>query len=314
VPSGRRRGDAGQHSKTTARGEQVSIQASKPNNRVFLLLGIVLAALAFGGVLFALRQSSGNTVSVVVAKDTINAGTTITADQLTTVDLPQSGVPSDGYQVTSAVTGKTTSVTIGKNDPLVPAFFAATPLAGSATTTSANGTSVPVSLETALTKGFVAMAIPAAGELPQPPPGQPAFTQLQQNNVSADLTSAGFYIQPGDHIDVIALDLNNNTAGTRFTFQDVPVLRVGTQGSSGSPTVYVVMVSRSQAELLAGFSVGLGHETTLRYVLRPQSEWGKVTPGNTGYTPNYESPTGPPVPNTSDTPVEASTLDTLFGH
>ena len=294
----------------------MSIQASKPNNRVFLLLGIVLAALAFGGVLFALRQSSGNTVSVVVAKDTINAGTTITADQLTTVDLPQTGVPSDAYQVASAVTGKTTSVTIGKNDPLVPAFFASTPLTGSATTTSANGTSVPVSIETALTKGFVAMAIPAAGELPSTnnPACPGGFTQLQQNNVSADLTSAGYYIQPGDHIDVIALDINGCALGSRFTFQDVPVLRVGTQGSSGNPTVYVVMVSRSQAELLAGFSVGLGHETALRYVLRPQSEWGKVTPGNTAYTPNYESPTGPPVPTTSDNVVEASTLDTLFGH
>lgn len=296
----------------------MSIPASKPNNRIFLLLGIVLAALAFGGVLFALRSSSGSTVSVVVAKDTINAGTTITSDQLTTVDLPQASVPSDAYQVASAVTGKTTSVTIGKNDPMVPAFFASTPLSGTATTTtSANGASVPVSLETSITKGFVAMAIPAAGELPSSnnpacPPG--SFTQLQQNNVTGDLTSAGYYIQPGDHIDVVALNITNCAFAARFTFQDVPVLRVGTQGSSGSPSVYIVEVSRSQAELLAGFSVGMGHETALRYVLRPESEWGKVTPGNTAYTPNYESTTGAPVPATSDTPVEASTLDTLFGH
>ena len=297
----------------------MSIPASKPNNRIFILLGIVLAALAFGGVLFALRSSSGSTVSVVVAKDTINAGTTITSDQLTTVDLPQASVPSDAFQVASAVAGKTTNVTIGKNDPMVPAFFASTPLSGTATTTtSANGTSVPVSLETSITKGFVAMAIPAAGELPPSNnAGCPAsFTQLQQNNVSGDLTSAGYYIQPGDHIDIVALDLNNCAFSTRFTFQDVPVLRVGTQGASGSssPTVYVVEVSRSQAELLAGFSVGISHETALRYVLRPESEWGKVTPGNTAYTPNYESTTGAPVPATTDTPVEASTLDTLFGH
>ena len=294
----------------------MSIPASKPNNRIFLLLGIVLAALAFGGVLFALRSSSGATVSVVVAKDTITAGTTITADQLTTVDLPTSAVPSDAYQVASAVTGKTTSVTIGKNDALVPAFFASTPLSGTATTTSANGTTAPVSLETAITKGFVAMAIPAAGELPATPPGQAGFTQLQQNNVSPDLTSVGYYIQPGDHIDIIALDVTNaTTAGVRFTFQDVPILRVGTQGASANaPSVYIVMVSRSQAELLAAFSVGLGHETALRYVLRPESEWGKVTPGNTAYTPNYESPTGPPVPTTTDSVVESSALDTLFGH
>ena len=294
----------------------MSIPASKPNNRIFLLLGIVLAALAFGGVLFALRSSSGSTVSVVVAKDTINAGTTITSDQLTTVDLPQASVPSDAYQVASAVTGKTTSVTIGKNDPMVPAFFAATPLSGTATTTSANGTSVPVSLETSITKGFVAMAIPAAGALPPSnnPSCPPSFTPVQANSVTGDLTSTGFYIQPGDHIDIVALDLNNCSFSTRFTFQDLPVLRVGIQGSSSaSPSVYIVEVSRSQAELLAGFSVGISNKTALRYVLRPESEWGKVTPGNTAYTPNYESTTGAPVPATTDTPVEASTLDTLFG-
>lgn len=297
----------------------MSIPASKPNNRIFLLLGIVLAALAFGGVLFALRSSSGSTVSVVVAKDTINAGTTITSDQLTTVDLPQATVPSDAYQVASAVTGKTTSVTIGKNDPMVPAFFAATPLSGAATTTtSANGTSVPVSLETSITKGFVAMAIPAAGLTPQQPvpPGCPP---LQSSAVTGDLASVGYYIQPGDHIDILVMTCTGGGSGTRFSFQDVPVLRVGTQGSNGTnaPSVFVVEVSRSQAELLTALTTGQGHEGPIKYVLRPESEWGKVTPGNTAYTPNYESSTGsgPSVPATSDTPVEATTLDTLFpGH
>jgi Flp pilus assembly protein CpaB len=283
----------------------VSIQASKPNNRVFLLLGIVLAALAFGGVLFALSQGHGATVSVVVAKNPIPAGTAVTADLLSSVDLPQSAVPSDAYTVTSAVTGKTTSVDVGKNDPLVPAFFAAQPLAGSATTTSANGTA-PVSLSTAITKGFVALAIPAGGALPQ-------GLSLTPGALSPDLTSVGFYIQPGDHIDILVLDAAGQLA-TRFSFQDIPVLRVGTSGSTGAPSVYVVEVARSQAELLTGLVTGQGHEFTLKYVLRPQSEWGKVSAGNTGYTPNYEASSGASVPATSDTPVEASTLDNLFGH
>lgn len=284
----------------------MSIQASKPNNRVFLLLGIVLAALAFGGVLFALSQGHAATVSVVVAKNTIPAGTTVTADLISSVDLPQSAVPSDAYTVATAVTGKTTSVAVGKNDPMVPAFFAAQPLAAQ-TTTNAQGQSVPVSLSTSITKGFVALAIPAAGELPQ------GSTQLQQNNVAPDLTSVGFYIQPGDHIDILVLDTANNTLGTRFSFQDIPVLRTGTSGSNGNPSVYIVEVARSQAELLTGLITGQGHETVLKYVLRPQSEWGKTT-GITGYTPNYEASTGPGVPSTPDTTVEASTLDSLFGH
>ena len=286
----------------------MSIQASKPNNRVFLLLGIVLAALAFGGVLFALRQSSGPTVSVVVAKAAIPAGTTVTADLLSTIDLQQSAVPSDAYTVVSAVTGKTTSVDIGKNDAMVPAFFAAQPLAAS-TTTNANGQSVPVSLSTSITKGFVAMAIPAAGELPQ------GATQLQQNNVTGDLTSVGFYIQPGDHIDILVLDNGNGTLGTRFSFQDIPVLRTGVSGANGgSASVYIVEVARSQAELLTALVTGQGHETVLKYVLRPQSEWGKVATGNSGYTPNYEASTGASLPATPDNTVVAGTLDNLFGH
>lgn len=284
----------------------MSIQASKPNNRVFLLLGIVLAALAFGGVLFALRQNSGNTVSVVVAKKPLTAGTTITADQIGTVDVPQTAAPSDAYTVTTAVTGKTTTVAVSANSPLVPAYFASQPLAPQTTTTSANGTSVPVSLETSITKGFVALAIPAGGLLPQ-------GSQLPSSSISPDLTSAGFYIQPGDHIDILVLD-NNGGTGTRFSFQDIPVLRVGTSGSSGSPSVYVVEVARNQAELLTALISGQGHETVLKYVLRPESEWGKLTPGNAGYTPNYEASTAPNLPSTSDQPVEASTLDQLFGH
>lgn len=284
----------------------MSIQASKPNNRVFLLLGIVLAALAFGGVLFALRQSSGSTVSVVVAKNPIPAGTTITADLLSTVDLPTTAVPSDAYTVTSAVAGKTTSVAVGKNDALVPAFFSASPLA---TTTSANGTSVPVSIEATLPKGFVALAIPAGGELPQ------GATTLQQNNVTPDLAAVGFYIQPGDHIDILVLENQNGQLGTRFSFQDLLVLRTGISGASGNPGVYIVQVARSQAELLTGLITGQGHQTVLKYVLRPQSEWGKSAPNNAGYTPNYlPSNEGPTVPQTADTTVQASTLDSLFGH
>jgi len=135
----------------------VAIQANKPNNRVFLLLGILLAALAFGGVLFALRQNGGNTSTVVVAKHSIPAGTTLTSDLVNTVSEPSSAVPSDAYTVTTAVVGKTSQVTIGANDPIVPAFFAAQPLAAQAST---NGGTAPVSIEGSITKGYVALAIP----------------------------------------------------------------------------------------------------------------------------------------------------------
>jgi Flp pilus assembly protein CpaB len=286
----------------------VAIQANRPNNRVFLILGVVLAALAFGGVLFALKQANGNTTSIVVAKTALSAGTTITADDLTTASVPQSVAPADAYTNPTDVVSKTLSAGVSPNTPMTPALFQQAAFA--APTSAANGSSaanVPVSIEPQLTKGFVAVAIPAAGELPQ------GFTQLQQNNVSAELVSAGFYIQAGDHIDILVLN-TTGSVGTHYAFQDVPVLRVGTAGSApnAAATVYIVEVARSQAELLTGLITGQGHETVIKYVLRPQSEWGKFA--NNTYTPNYEPATGPGVPPVADHTVTPSTLDSLFGH
>ena len=288
----------------------MSIQASKPNNRVFLLLGIILAALAFGGVLFALRQqsTSGATQTVVVAKKALPAGTTITADLLTNVDVPTAVVPSDAYTVATAVVGKTTTVAVGANDPIVPGFFAAQPLAAQATTTGPNGTSTPVSLETQITKGFVALAIPAA-------------STGTGTGTAADLNSVGYYILPGDHIDII-IDASANTPAppaptpsVRYSFQDVPVLRVGDSGTSGAtPAVYIVEVPRSQAELLTALVTNKGAATVIKYVLRPQAEWGKVAPDNSSYAPNYENAnTGAALQPSQDSPVTPATLNSLFG-
>ena len=277
----------------------MSIPATKPKNKVFLLLGIVLAALAFGGVLFALRQNgaSAPTQSVVVAKHSISAGTTITADLITVVDEPQTAVPSDAFAVPSAVVNKTPTVTIGANDPIVPAFFAAQPIA--AQTTGPNGTTTPVSLETSLTKGYVALAIPAAGI---------------GTGTTPDLASAGLYIVPGDHIDILIDPGVPNNPGIRYSFQDVPVLRVGSAGASAAPTVFVVEVSRDQAEALTALMTGKVPQTFVKYVLRPQSEWGKLAPDNSSYTPNYESATtGPALTPGQDSTANAASLNKLFG-
>ena len=52
----------------------------------------------------------------------------------------------------------------------------------------------------------------------------------------------------------------------------------------------------------------------LRYVLRPESEWGKLAADGTSYKPNYESSGAPGLPNVADNTVTPSTLDSLFGH
>ena len=74
----------------------------------------------------------------------------------------------------------------------------------------------------------------------------------------------------------------------------------------------LVEVPRAEAPLLSGpHHRSTGHEFVVKYVLRPESEWGKLTA--TGYTPNYESSGPPNVPSVKQTIVTPSTLDSLFG-
>ena len=70
-------------------------------------------------------------------------------------------------------------------------------------------------------------------------------------------------------------------------------------------------VPRAEAPLLAGLVIGDGHEFVVKYVLRPESEWGKLTA--TSYTANYESTGSPSIPAVKQTIVTPSTLDSLFG-
>ena len=103
------------------------------------------------------------------------------------------------------------------------------------------------------------------------------------------------------------------TLGLRYTFQDLVVLRVGSSGTTGtaSPDVLIVEVPRAQAPLLTGLIIGDGHEFIVKYVLRPESEWGKVSA--TDNTPNYEPTGAVDIPVVKQTIVGPSTLDSLFG-
>ena len=58
----------------------MAIQANKPNSRIFLLLGVVLAAAAAVAVLLLVRSNApANEVNVVVSDTAIPAGTTLDA-------------------------------------------------------------------------------------------------------------------------------------------------------------------------------------------------------------------------------------------
>jgi len=281
----------------------VAIQANKPNSRVFLLLGIVLAAAAAIAVLLLVRSNSpANQVSVVVSATAIPAGTTLTPAMVVVTQVPATAKPGDAYTDPVAVVGKVTQVTLATNTPLVPGFFATPALS----ITSSGTGSTAVSVETQITKGYVAVAIPTNVALPQNVP------TLVQNNFTGALVSDGFYILPGDHIDMLVQSLTG-TLGLRYTFQDLVVLRVGNSGSTGSGAadILLVEVPRAQAPLLSGLVIGDGKEFVVKYVLRPQSEWGKLSAS--GYTPNYESTGAFDVPPVKQTIVTPSTLDGLFG-
>ena len=282
----------------------MAIQANKPNSRIFLLLGVVLAAAAAVAVLLLVRSNApANEVSVVVSDTTIPAGTTLTPAMVVVTQVPLTAKPGDAYTDPVAVVGKVTQVALANNTPLVPGFFTTPAL--SITSTSGSGATA-VSVETQITKGYVAVAIPTNASIPT------SVTTLQQNNFNGPLVSAGYYILPGDHIDIL-VQSTNGTQGVRYTFQDVIVLRVGDSGTSASaaPDVLIVELPRAQVPLLSALVVGDGHEFIVKYVLRPESEWGKLTA--TGYTPNYVSSGAPDVPSVKQTIVTPSTLDSLFG-
>jgi hypothetical protein len=281
----------------------VAIQANKPNSRIFLLLGVVLAAAAAIAVLLLVRSNSpANQVSVVVSDTAIPAGTTLTPAMVIVTQVPATAKPGDAYTDPVAVVGKVTQVALANNTPLVPGFFSTPALSITSTGTGATA----VSVETQITKGYVAVAIPTNAALPQNVPS------LVQNNFTGALVSDAYYILPGDHIDILVQSLNG-TFGMRYSFQDVVVLRVGNAGTTaaGAADVLLVEVPRAEAPLLSGLVIGDGKEFVVKYVLRPQSEWGKLSAS--GYTPNYESSGPPNVPSVKQTIVTPSTLDSLFG-
>jgi Flp pilus assembly protein CpaB len=281
----------------------VAIQANKPNSRIFLLLGVVLAAAAAVAVLLLVRSNApANEVNVVVSDTSIPAGTTLTPAMVIVTQVPVTAKPGDAYTDPVAVVGKVTQVALADNTPIVPGFFSTPALS---ITSSGTGTTI-TDVESQITKGYVALAIPANAALPT------TLTTLQQNNFTGPLVSAGDYILPGDHIDIL-VQSTTGTLGVRYTFQDLIVLRVGDSGSAANaaPDTLLVEVPRAQAPLLSALIIGDGHEFVVKYVLRPESEWGKLTA--TGYTPNYENAGDPSIPVVKQTIVTPSTLDSLFG-
>jgi Flp pilus assembly protein CpaB len=162
----------------------------KRSNRLLILLGIVLAVVAFGAV-FLLGTGNNNQnggggttptpspVTALVATQAIPLGTTVTAEMVTTKVFSGTNVanvPSDYLRDPSQVVGLIMRTDVLANDVITASDF------NSVTTTS------NADLVRRLKKGFRAMAV-----------------EVDQ------VTGVGTLIQPGDHVDVVlALEGTDN--------------------------------------------------------------------------------------------------------
>jgi Flp pilus assembly protein CpaB len=236
-----------------------------------------------------------------VAKSTIAAGTSITSDLLSTTALPQGSFPADTFTDPNQAVGKIAPVTLSANIPLTASLF-------SSASSGTGAAGVVTHLD--ITKGYVAMAIPAGA--------------ASSPGLVAEQMSVGYYIQPEDHIDILIDPGIPNQTAVRYAFQDVRVLRVGAAGASGSATAattvavnsYIIELPRNQAELLTALLTNRapGTMTVLKYLLRPEAEWGKRD-GNNGFDkPNYESNAGTPLTLPADPTVTPTVLNSLFAH
>jgi Flp pilus assembly protein CpaB len=149
----------------------------KRSNRLILLIGVLLAAMAFVGVIMLTGSSSpggGNasptplptTAKVVKATIDIAAGTNLTASMVELAQVPIAAAGPDTIPDTGLAIGKTTRRAVTKGQTLGYSFFI--------------NTGVENNVTDALPKGLRGMAI-----------------QVSQ------VTGVGTLIQNGDHVDVI---------------------------------------------------------------------------------------------------------------
>ena len=282
----------------------MAIQQGRPQNRIILTIGIILAIVA--GVLFFLGLTKGiggtggPTEDVYVAANDIAAGTALTQDLFLKESAPQNVVPLDVVTDLSTVTGKTAPIGLTKNQILTQSFLNAQVGPG--------GTAIGVS-SLPIAPGYVAMAIPVNGV---------------GSGGNATLMTIGGYIQAGDHIDMMA-DFGGATStdhDIKYFLQDVHVLKVGgapaaSSGQAAGPVVpsyLIVELPRNQAEILTAFTSGMAgtNQGLVKFVLRPVSEWGK--PDKNGYftAPKYEDATGVPIPTVNDPGITPQQLQNQF--
>jgi pilus assembly protein CpaB len=214
-----------------AENQEVSRLATevKPkSNRILLIFGIFLAALAFGLNLLLARTPGGGTaigtgsknVPAVVAVKDIPASTQITADMVTVQQFSSDQAPPYAFRAKDLVVGKYAGVPVHANEAIIDYDLVNT-----------------------------AGEVQAAKQAFLPIPGGQVAMQIP----TGELVGAGGYIQPDDRIDVIVSysPPGAKNPKTKTAFTNLHVIRVGPAGGAntrGISSSLTVIVTLKQAE------------------------------------------------------------------
>jgi pilus assembly protein CpaB len=106
----------------------------KRSNRLILLIGLFLAAIAFVGIILVLGQGSGTTpgndaatkTTYTVAAADIPLGTLVTAEMIETRDVKIEEKPLEAFTLASDAIGRTTTTEVLKGQNIGPQTFSAT--------------------------------------------------------------------------------------------------------------------------------------------------------------------------------------------
>jgi len=181
--------------------------ATARRRRPFTLIGALIALVTLAAFVWvasmghggSLVPTSGETISVVVAKAPIQARTKITADDLKLVTMPAQYAPPGSFQKVKDVVGVIPIVDMKEGAPVTSNVVVA----------SADLIPDSSSAFLPIPKGYVAMTIPTG----------------EQQGVAG-------YIQPGDYIALIAEFAGGNGI-VKTALSNVHVIRVGAAGSDG---------------------------------------------------------------------------------
>ena len=231
-----------------------SVLTRRRGGRIYIVVGAVLAVLAFGAAIAiaSLPLIQGNTsgVKVVVASHDIKARTLIQATDLTLSNF--SPAPPQTFTALKDVEGKGARVDIPAGSPITANVVAAS----SDLLSNSDVAYLPIP------EGWIAVTIP-----------------------TGEQTGVGGYVQVGDRITMLAT-INTSAFGqspgssvVRTVFRDVDVLRVG-PSSTGTTATAPGTVTSSLTVLMTAcdseYLFWLLNNATMKYELESYTDYGSL--------------------------------------